>query len=155
MTREESVERAKELFAEGYNCAQAVFGAFAQALGMDLDTAMRLSCPFGGGFGRTREVCGAVSGMCMVLGLSGQPFDPQSPTQKGDVYAKTQTLLSRFKEENGSVICRELLAGVKHDTSSTPEQRSAEYYKKRPCEELVGISARIIGEKLHQMTNNL
>ncbi len=133
MTREQVCQEAKNLFTSGYNCAQAVLGAVAPLCGMDLDTALRISAPFGGGIGRTRDICGAVSGSIMALGL----VSSAAPTDKAAVYADTQALLARYKEENGSYICRELLAGVKVTEGAAPEERTEKYYKKRPCTELV------------------
>lgn len=150
MTRNEAREKAIVLFKEGYNCSQAVMGSFAELLGMDLDTAMHLSAPFGGGFGRMREVCGAVSGMCMVLGLALEKFDPATPSDKTSVYADTQALLGQFQSANGSIICRELLAGVNATAGGVPEARTKEYYQKRPCAELVGQAAEFIWDYLSE-----
>ncbi len=150
MTRAEARARAIDLFKQGYNCSQAVFGVFSQILGIDFDTAMRLSAPFGGGIGRSREVCGAVSGMCMALGLTQSTFDPADPDCKSKVYAETQALIGRFKEANGSIVCRDLLAGVKVTSGHQPEARSEEYYRKRPCAELVGDAAEYVYDVLKE-----
>lgn len=135
-------DKARELFNEGYNCSQAVLGAFAEDAGLDVKTALRLSAPFGGGMGRMREVCGAVSGMFMVAGLKYGYSDPSAKQEKAELYALVQKLAAGFKEKNGSIICKELL-GVS-DTSPTPEPRTAAYYKKRPCVELVGDAAELL-----------
>ena len=103
-------EKAKALFKEqGYNCAQAVFIAFNDLTGMDEISAARFASSFGGGMGRLREVCGAVSGCFMVLGALMGPEDPKDNTAKMAHYAVIQEAAKRFKEENGSYICRELL----------------------------------------------
>lgn len=145
-------EKARDLFKEGYNCAQAVVGAFAEELGMDKETAMKIASSFGGGMGRLREVCGSVTGMFIVAGLMDGYSDPKAKEEKTEHYKRIQQLAAAFKEENGSIICRELLekgTQKQADTSPTPEARTAEYYKKRPCVELVMQAAEII-EKYKQ-----
>ncbi|MBQ2944932.1 MAG: C_GCAxxG_C_C family protein, partial [Ruminococcus sp.] len=102
-------QQAKILFKEGYNCAQAVFGAFSQELGLDFDIAMKLSSGFGGGMGRLREVCGAVSGMFMVFDMKHGYTSPTDKEGKMELYSHIQELSKRFEKENGSIICRELL----------------------------------------------
>lgn len=146
-TPDEYSKKAGELFAKGYNCSQAVLLAFAEELGMSFDMAARLSSSFGGGMGRLREVCGAVSGMFMVTGLLCGYADPEDHAAKTEHYKRIQQLAARFKEHTGSIICRELL-GLEHKgaDSHVPEKRTAEYYKKRPCREMVEIAARITAE---------
>jgi C_GCAxxG_C_C family probable redox protein len=148
MTRE---ERARENFLKGYNCAQAVLLAFEDKLGLpvDTDTLARLAAPFGGGMGRLREVCGAVSGMLMVDGILRGYSDAEAKDEKTETYARVQKLAARFREECGSIICRELIE-EKNDTAPTPSARTAEYYKKRPCAELVALAAKILDEDLTQ-----
>lgn len=135
--------RAGELFHKGYNCAQAVFVAFSDVTGIDEKTALKLSSSFGGGMGRMREVCGAVSGAFMVLGVLYGYCDLDDENKK-EHYAMIREAADRFREKNGSIICRELLAGVVKDTSNDPEKRTEEYYKKRPCREYVEIAAEIV-----------
>lgn len=139
-------QKAKELFLEGYNCCQAVVGAFAEDLGLDFDTAMKLSSSFGGGFGRMREICGAVSGMGIVAGLKCGYSDPKAVSEKKEQYARIQRLAERYRMENGSIICRELLNGP--DSSPNPTKRTPEFYKKRPCPELVQCAAEILEKEL-------
>ena len=103
---------AEELFREGYNCAQAVFIAFCDKTGFDKDLAAKTASSFGGGLGRMREVCGAVSGAAMVLGVLKGYADPADHDAKKAHYALVQEFARRFKEYNGSIICRELLSGV-------------------------------------------
>ena len=136
--------KAKELFKEGYNCTQSVVGAFSDLLPVDFETLVKLSSPFGGGMGRLREVCGAVSGMFIVLGfLEGYDMSSDSNAKK-ELYASVQSLAKSFEEENGSFICRELLGlSVKSETP-VPEKRTDEYYKKRPCAELCEMAAEIL-----------
>lgn len=144
-------ERARELFKEGYNCSQAVFGAFAQELGMSFETAVLISSSFGGGMGRLREVCGAVSGMFMAAGLAFGTADITDHKAKSDHYALIQSLASEFKEQNGSIICRELLGlSEKKPDVPVPEKRTEEYYKKRPCAELCADAAEIFAKKLSE-----
>ena len=130
-------ERAKALFLEGYNCAQAVFAAFAPELGLDRETALKISSSFGGGMGRMREVCGAVSGMLMVAGMTDGSADPKDREAKAAHYALVRSLAGGFREENGSIVCRELLGLSAPEQSAVPDARTPAYYKKRPCLELV------------------
>ena len=102
-------EKARELFMEGYNCSQSVVGAFAQELGMEKETAMKLASSFGAGMGRLREVCGTVSGMFLIAGLAYGYSDPKAREEKAEHYKRIQTLAARFREKNGTIICRELL----------------------------------------------
>ena len=139
-------QKAKELFLQGYNCCQAVVGAFAEDLGLDFDTAMKLSSSFGGGFGRLREVCGAVSGMGIVAGLKSGYSDPKAGIEKKEHYARIQELAEQYRSENGSIIGRELLHGP--DNSPNPTTRTAEFYKKRPCPELVQCAAELLEKEL-------
>ena len=138
-------EKAKELFKSGYNCSQSVLGVFAEELGMNVETAMKISSSFGGGMGRMREVCGTVSGMFAGLAFATAS---DSATEKGEHYKRIQELAKRFKEKNGSIICRELLQGVETSNSPTPSERNETYYKKRPCIELVGDSVEIFEQYL-------
>ena len=144
-------KKAMELFQEGYNCAQAVLGAFAQDMNMDFQQAMMLSSSFGGGMGRMREVCGAVSAMFMVAGLEKGYSDPKASTEKAGHYDYIQQLAAKFKEENGSIICRDLLGLTKPGPDTpVPEPRTDAYYKKRPCQLLVGQCAAILEQELNQ-----
>ena len=146
---EEYGKIAGELFGAGYNCSQAVLLTFAEELGMSLDMAARLSSSFGGGMGRLREVCGAVSGMFMVAGLFCGYDDPKAYAEKTEHYKRIQELAGRFRELNGSIVCRELLGLEQKGASSyVPEKRTEEYYKKRPCRELVEMAACIAAEYL-------
>ena len=140
-------ERARELFFAGCNCAQAVLLAFAEEK-MDRETALKLSSGFGGGMAGMRGVCGAVSGMCMALGAIKGYDDPEDSAAKSEQYKLVQRLAGRFKEENGSIICRELLGLTEKTSSPIPAARTEEYYKKRPCVELVGQCADILEEYL-------
>lgn len=139
-------ERARELFVRGYNCAQAVFIAFCDLTGYDEDDAARISSSFGGGMGRLREVCGAVSGAFMVAGCLYGYADETDKNAKTAHYALIQDIAARFRERNGTIICRELIGAEANDKSAVPTDRTADFYKRRPCVELVEIAAEIMDE---------
>ena len=137
--------KAAELFLNGSNCAQAVVLAFSDVTGLDEKMAARLSSSFGGGMGRMREVCGAVSGMLMVVGLLYGYDDPgEKDSQKKEHYRLVQELAGKFREECGSIICREILKNPPSDPNPTP--RTEEFYKQRPCARMVMTAARILDE---------
>jgi len=133
----QEVEKAEALFLSGCNCAQAVFTAFAEELGVDEELAKRVSCGLGGGVGRLREVCGAVSAAAMVIGA-------RHKGDKAAAYPEIQDFCARFKAETGSIVCRELLSGTTATTGGAPEARTKEYYQKRPCVELVKLACRLL-----------
>ncbi|MBO4394972.1 MAG: C_GCAxxG_C_C family protein [Eubacterium sp.] len=137
-------EKARQLFLEGYNCSQAVLCAFDDVTGLDRETSAKLASSFGGGMGRMREVCGCVSGALMVLGLVHGYDDPENHEAKKEHYALVQRFAARFREQNGSIICRELLAGVTTTPGGEPEARTDAYYKKRPCPDLVACAANLL-----------
>jgi len=147
---ENYADKAKRLFESGYNCAQAVFCAFSDITGMDLETGAKVASSFGGGLGRMREVCGAVSGGAMVLGMVHGGYAPGDQERKKAHYHTVQDFCARFTAENGSIVCRELLAGKTVKPGSDPEARTPEYYQKRPCSELVWLSANIVSEMLKE-----
>lgn len=143
-------DKAVALFEEGYNCSQAVFGAFAGEYNLDKDLAMRIAASFGGGMGRMREVCGTVSGMLLVAGLETGAVVGADRNQKAENYAEVQALAELFREQNGSIICRELLGLDKtanNALSHVPEERTEAYYRKRPCPELVKCAAEILEKR--------
>lgn len=137
-------ELAMAFFKEGYNCSQSVFLAFCDEYDMDFETALKISSSFGAGMGRLREVCGAVSGMFMVAGLVYGYIDPKDHKKKTEHYERIQYLAKEFESKNRSIICRELLGLGAGKDKPEPELRTAEYYKKRPCAELVGVAAEIM-----------
>lgn len=140
---------AKQNFMNGYNCSQAVLLAFCEDFGLEKETALKISEPFGGGMGRMREVCGTVTGMFMVLGLAMGNSDAKDGSTKKNVYKSVQELAEKFKQDNGSIICRELLGIQKANKESyVPSERTNEYYKKRPCPELCKYAADILEEYL-------
>ena len=135
---------AEDNFLKGYNCSQAVFLAFRDLYEMDEVTAARLSSSFGGGMGRLREVCGAVSGMFMAAGLLYGYETPGANSQKADHYQRIQELAKIYEEENGSIVCRDLLGLTQKRQEPVPEERTKEYYKKRPCPKLVRMAAALM-----------
>ena len=137
-------DKAKELFEGGCNCCQAVFCAFLDETKLAKDDAMRLSAGFGGGMGRLREVCGAFSAALMVMGLLEGVSSPNDEQAKADQYARVQRWAKVFEEQNGSIICRELLKDVPTTRGSTPQPRTEEYYAQRPCMAIVGRAAGMI-----------
>lgn len=141
-------QKAKALFEEGYNCAQSVFIAFEDIHKIDRTSAAKLSSSFGAGLGRMREVCGCVSGMALAAGMICGYSDPNAKEEKAEHYKLIQSLANEFKQANGSYICRELLSGINNSTDPTPEARTAEYYKKRPCPMLCAMAAAILEDKL-------
>ncbi len=142
---------AKQNFMNGYNCSQAVLLAFCEDFGLEKETALKISEPFGGGMGRMREVCGTVTGMFMVIGLAMGNDNSKDNTTKKNVYKSVQELAAKFKEDNGSIICRELLGLQKANKESyVPSERTTEYYKKRPCPELCKYAADILEDYLKE-----
>lgn len=136
-------ERAVELFKSGFNCSQSVFAAFCEEFSMDEKTALKVSAGLGGGVGRMREVCGAVSGGAMVAGMIYGATEGSDKEAKAKTYKKVQEIADEFKKINPSIVCRELLSLSSTEAiSSHPEQRTDSYYKKRPCVKIVEDAAR-------------
>ncbi len=140
-------QQARENFLKGYNCAQSVFLAYANELGFDEITALKLSSSFGGGMGRLREVCGAVSAMFMIAGLKKGYTENNNDEVKAQHYELIQKLGKEFEKENGSIICRELL-GLDGADNPVPSKRTVKYYAERPCEEFIASACRIIDKML-------
>lgn len=141
---ESRAQRAVELFKQGYNCSQAVFTSCADLYGItDESLALRLSASFGGGMGRMRLVCGAASGMFMLAGLHNGSATPHDNEGKMANYAFVQQLAGEFKGQYGSLICAELLGLAPKPQAPQPEERTPQYYEKRPCAEMVAQAVRI------------
>lgn len=138
-------------FLEGYNCSQCMILAFADLLTIDVDMALKIASPFGGGMGRLREVCGSVSGMFMILGYMKGYNEAEDYDGKKELYEHVQELARRYEEANGSIICRELLGLTVQREEAMPEKRSEEYYKKRPCAEKIGSAAEILEKYLQEL----
>ena len=174
---DEAAQRARTYFREGYNCCQSVFLAFADRYGFDRELACRLSASFGGGIGRLREVCGTVSAMALICGLECGATEGSDREGKAANYEQMQQLAAQFKEQSGSLICRELLGlgaqtmdrqvdwqnGQENDRQNRetiiggmgnfhPQERTEQYYEVRPCERLVGLAAEIIQKWLDERT---
>lgn len=147
-------EKAMEYFNQGYNCSQSVVAAFSDKLGIDLNTLLKLASSFGGGMGRLREVCGAVSGMFMVAGLLYGYSDQKDVKAKARHYSLIQDLALQFKEQSGSIICRELLGLEKGSDKPVPDERTKSYYAKRPCVQFVGMAAKIIEDLINKTEVN-
>ena len=137
-------EYAAGLFLKGYNCAQAVAVAFCDVTGLDEKFSARMVSSFGGGMGRMREVCGAVSGMLLVAGILYGYKGNEGDEVKKAHYARVQELAGKFRDQVGSIVCREILKNPPSDPNPTP--RTAEFYKIRPCARMVSLAARILDE---------
>ncbi len=141
-------DKAVEYFESGYNCAQAVFLTFAPQFGIDKDTALKLSSSFGGGMGRLREVCGAVSAMFAIAGLKSGYTEPNNIEVKAQHYELIQHLANEFKKTHKTIICRELLNMPEGADTPTPSARTEQYYKERPCSKFIRTAAEIIEKEL-------
>lgn len=140
-------QKAKDHFMEGYNCAQAMLCAYCDETGMDFEQAVKLaSSSFGGGMARLREVCGAVTGMFMVAGLKYGYTSPNDDETKAAHYALIQSLAKRFEEENGSIICRDLLELGEQRQGPVPDKRTADYYQHRRCAQLIENAGKMLDE---------
>ena len=141
---EDRIEKATEYFKKGFNCSQSVVAAFADLYGIDEETALKMSASFGGGIGRMRQTCGAACGMFLLAGLETGSTDPTDRDGKAHNYAVVQELAEKFKQENGSLICAELLGlRERKPQEPNPEERTLAYYAKRPCAKMVETAARI------------
>lgn len=150
MTR---ADKAKELFIEGYNCSQAVAAAFCDLIGMDEKTVVRLVSGYGGGMGRMREVCGAFSGVVFIISALYGYDEKQDFEGKKQLYSIIQELAGRFRKEHGTIVCRELLGLDKNSAvSPVPEKRTEEFFKKRPCPEIIYTAAKILEEYLKEQS---
>jgi len=139
---------AAELFLEGHNCAQAITVAFSDVTGLNPAFSAKMASSFGGGMGRMREVCGAVSGMLMVAGILYGYDQAEEGQTKKDHYALVQNLAGQFREQAGSIVCREILKNPPSDPNPTP--RTAEFYRQRPCTRLVILAAQILDEYIKE-----
>ena len=151
MKNEERIEKAVELFKEGFNCSQSVVAAFADQYGFTREQALRMSASFGGGIGRMRETCGAACGLFLLAGLETGATDGADREGKAANYAVVQELAEEFKKRNGALKCADLLGlSKKEPVVSTPEARTPQYYAKRPCAKMVEEAARIWCEYLEK-----
>lgn len=144
----ERVEKAVGFFKQGYNCAQSVSLAYSDLYDIDDDVVKKFAAPFGGGMGRLREVCGAVTGMFLILGYEHDASDPDNKAAKTANYESVQRTAIKFKEEMGSYICADLLKIDRRPQQPNPDDRNSEYYNKRPCAYCVAKAAEILGNEL-------
>ncbi len=142
------VTASVEYFEKGYNCSQAVFMAYSDLYGIEKETSAKLATSFGGGMGRLREVCGAVSGMFMLLGLKYPFIDPADKQSKNNNYKLVQSIAGKFKDEMGSYICADLLHVKRVPQNPESADRNKDYYDSRPCTKCVRTAAEIIGREL-------
>lgn len=144
-------QKAVELFRKGCNCSQAVFAAFSDITGFDENTAIKMSAPFGGGLGRLREVCGAVSGMSLTAGCLWGYNELENKALKTEHYELISGMANKFASEmEGSYICRDILKLTETEYSPVPQDRTSEYYTLRPCERCVATAARILDEEINK-----
>lgn len=145
---EERVQKAVKNFESGYNCAQSVFLAYSDLIGLDWETAKKVSVSLGGGMGRLREICGTVSAMSVLAGFRYPVEDPSDQEARTRNYGMVQKMASLFKEKHHSFICRDLLPPEEASTNPDPSLRTKEYYAKRPCGKYVATAAHIAGRML-------
>ena len=148
---EDRIQRAVELFMQGYGCCQSVVCAFSDLYGLDEEMAFRVAAGFGGGVGRMRMMCGTVSALVILAGLEKGQTRGEAREGTMACYQLVRQLLETFKQRNGSIICAELLQmqGVKAETNTAqPDERNAEYYRIRPCARKVESAARLFAEYL-------
>ncbi len=141
---------ARSLFLQGYNCAQSVFAAFAEEMGLEQKQALRLASALGGGMGGMRGICGAVSGMLLVLGTLEGYDQPGNHEDKKRLYARAREMAETFREEFGSMNCGELLTEAGIRPKAEPSDRTAAYYRERPCARYVAACARLTAEELQK-----
>ena len=150
LKRENYVEKTKDNFRKGYNCCQCVVLSYCERYGIDEETALKLSCSFGGGFGRVKEVCGAVCAMAMIVGLETGNTDPGNVDAKQENYEMVRYLMNEFKKENGSIYCSELTSLEGNEVFTKVQERGGKYYKKKPCIEYVADVARILDKQFFE-----
>lgn len=143
-------QKAVELFRAGCNCSQAVFTAFCDVTGLDEKTALRMSSSFGGGLGRLREVCGAVSGISLAAGVLWGYDDLEDKSLKTEHYKLVAGMANRFSDIFGSYICREILNLKDYKYSPVAEERTPDFYTRRPCERCIAAAARILDEEIEK-----
>ena len=150
------INKARELFLEGFNCSQSVFCAFCHRFDIDEDTAKKISAGLGGGIGRQREVCGAVSGAAMVLGSIAAATNGDDNKSKAENYELVREFCERFKALHETIICRDLLrlSAEKKETAK-PDDRTAAYYKNRPCLKIVEDAAEILTKMIEEKNKKI
>lgn len=146
---EERAERARSAFLNGYNCSQAVIMAYADITDIDPEKFAAIVEPLGGGMGRLREVCGAVTGMFIISGTTHWGKSNTDRQVRTEIYTGVQQLAEKFRQENGSIVCRDLLGLTQKSDSPVPEERTPSYYRRRPCADTIAYAARLVGEYLN------
>lgn len=151
----ERAEKAHGYFMEGFTCAQSLFTAFADIFGFDKETALKVSAGLGGGIGRMRETCGVVTSASMILGLMYGATEGEDSKSKAYTYEKVREFADRFKALEGTIVCRELL-GLDENIKEghIPEERTAEYYAKRPCPRITREAAEILEDMINEYPGN-
>lgn len=149
---EDKAKKAEELFLSGYNCAQSVFCAFCEDFGIDFEVGLKMTSSMGGGMGRLREVCGAVSSMFLLVGLKRGYIENNNDEIKANHYKLIQDLADEFKNEFGSILCRNLLGEDRG--SYIPDKRTEEYYKTRPCAEFIKYAAKLTEKIINEKAPN-
>lgn len=149
---EDKAKKAEELFLSGYNCAQSVFCAFCEDFGIDFEVGLKMTSSMGGGMGRLREVCGAVSSMFLLVGLKRGYIENNNDEIKANHYKLIQDLADEFKNEFGSILCRDLLGEDRG--SYIPDKRTEEYYKTRPCAEFIKYAAKLTEKIINEKAPN-
>ena len=157
MEKENRIKKAIELFKSGFNCSQSVVAAYADLYGFTPEQALKMSASFGGGIGRMRQTCGAACGMFLLAGLETGSIKGEDREGKSHNYKVVQELAQRFKDINGSLICSELLGLAKEARiTHTAEERTPEYYKKRPCIKMIETAAMLFDDFLsHQQKQSI
>lgn len=149
---EDKAKKAEELFLSGYNCAQSVFCAFCEDFGINFEVGLKMTSSMGGGMGRLREVCGAVSSMFLLVGLKRGYIENNNDEIKANHYKLIQDLADEFKNEFGSILCRNLLGEDRG--SYIPDKRTEEYYKTRPCAEFIKYAAKLTEKIINEKAPN-
>ena len=149
---EDKAKKAEELFLSGYNCAQSVFCAFCEDFGIDFEVGLKMTSSMGGGMGRLREVCGAVSSMFLLVGLKRGYIENNNDEIKANHYKLIQDLADEFKNKFGSILCRDLLGEDRG--SYVPDKRTEEYYKTRPCAEFIKYAAKLTEKIINEKAPN-
>lgn len=149
---DDKAKKAEELFLSGYNCAQSVFCAFCEDFGIDFEVGLKMTSSMGGGMGRLREVCGAVSSMFLLVGLKRGYIENNNDEIKANHYKLIQDLADEFKNEFGSILCRDLLGEDRG--SYVPDKRTEEYYKTRPCAEFIKYAAKLTEKIINEKAPN-
>jgi C_GCAxxG_C_C family probable redox protein len=144
-----SVDQALTLFHQGFNCSQAVCAAYAPALGLSRDLALKIGAGFGGGMGRHGEVCGAVSGAIMAIGLKAGSVETTDAAAKENAYALSHQVIEQFTARHGTILCRELLGCDILQPEGLQHARDAQLFTAR-CPLFVQAAAEIVSALIEE-----